>query len=192
MRWLMSDKKVLTTGQVAEYCGVNFRTVIRWIAKGHLKSYKLPGRGDNRVEVVHFLSFLKENRIPIPDDFKNNSKKILVVEDTPEMANSIARTLKRKGFEVEIASDGLRAGVLLGTFKPNIMTLDLAMPGLDGMGVLEYVKSNEDLVLVKILVISALETDILKSTIEKGADDYLQKPFEAADLTKAIDQLMDN
>ncbi|MCJ8346951.1 response regulator [bacterium] len=188
----MSDKKVLTTGQVAEYCGVNFRTVIRWIAKGHLKSYKLPGRGDNRVEVVHFLSFLKENRIPIPDDFKNNSKKILVVEDTPEMANSIARTLKRKGFEVEIASDGLRAGVLLGTFKPNIMTLDLAMPGLDGMGVLEYVKSNEDLVLVKILVISALETDILKSTIEKGADDYLQKPFEAADLTKAIDQLMDN
>lgn len=186
----MSDKKVLTTGQVAEYCGVNFRTVIRWIGKGHLKSYKLPGRGDNRVEVVHFLEFLKQNKIPIPEEFKDDLNKVLIVEDTPEMAKSIARTLKRKGYEVEIASDGLKAGVLLSTFNPTVMTLDLMMPGLNGLEVLDYVKSNENLSKIKILVISALGIDALEDAIAKGADNYLQKPFESSDLVEAVEKLM--
>ena len=65
----MNDKRILTTGEIANYCGVNFRTVIRWIQRGQLRAYQLPGRGDNRVEVHNFIAFLRENNIPIPRDF---------------------------------------------------------------------------------------------------------------------------
>ena len=58
-------KKALTTGEVASYCGVNFRTVIRWIEKGYIESFKLPGRGDNRIRVDHFVNFLHHNKMPV-------------------------------------------------------------------------------------------------------------------------------
>jgi len=64
------DKRTLTTGEIARYCGVNFRTVIRWIKRGYLNAFQLPGRGDNRVEVEDFLIFLKKNNIPIPEEFQ--------------------------------------------------------------------------------------------------------------------------
>ena len=43
-------KEILTTGDIAKYCNVNFRTVVRWVERGLLKSHKLPGRGDNRIQ----------------------------------------------------------------------------------------------------------------------------------------------
>ena len=63
--------ETLTTGEIARYCGVNFRTVIRWIKRGHLRAYQLPGRGDNRVELEDFLEFLREHRMPIPEELKD-------------------------------------------------------------------------------------------------------------------------
>lgn len=60
----------LTTGEVASFCDVNFRTVIRWIKRGHLKAYQLPGRGDNRIVIKDFLQFLVEHSMPIPDQFQ--------------------------------------------------------------------------------------------------------------------------
>ena len=51
--------KTLTSGEIATYCDVNLRTVIRWIESGKLKGFKLPGRGNNRVLVSDFVSFLE-------------------------------------------------------------------------------------------------------------------------------------
>jgi excisionase family DNA binding protein len=67
------EKRTLTTGEIAQYCGVNFRTVIRWIKRGYLDAFQLPGRGDNRIEVEDFLVFLKKNNIPIPKEFRSTA-----------------------------------------------------------------------------------------------------------------------
>ncbi len=68
-------KRNLTTGDIAKLCGVNFRTVIRWIQRGHLKAFQLPGRGDNRVQVADFIEFLNENNMPIPEELQPSAKK---------------------------------------------------------------------------------------------------------------------
>jgi excisionase family DNA binding protein len=65
------EKRTLTTGEIAHYCGVNFRTVIRWIKRGYLNAFQLPGRGDNRVEVGDFLAFLERHNIPIPEELQD-------------------------------------------------------------------------------------------------------------------------
>ncbi|ASP40977.1 hypothetical protein CHH28_17240 [Bacterioplanes sanyensis] len=70
----MREKQALTTGEVAKFCGVNFRTVIRWIERGHLQAYKLPGRGDNRIPVNGFVEFLKDNHMPVPDELLLGAK----------------------------------------------------------------------------------------------------------------------
>ena len=64
------EKRTLTTGEIAHYCGVNFRTVIRWIKRGYLNAFQLPGRGDNRVEMRDFLAFLERHNLPIPEELQ--------------------------------------------------------------------------------------------------------------------------
>lgn len=96
-------RRALTTGEVTEYCGVNLRTLIRWIDKGHLPAYKLPGRGNNRVRLVDSLNFADRHGIPVPQALQSSGNCVLVVDDEEPMANSIARTLKAAGLETRIA-----------------------------------------------------------------------------------------
>lgn len=192
----MTELRVLTTGEAAKYCGVNFRTIIRWIERGRLKAYKLPGRGDHRIKQEDFVEFLRENELPVPEELEISAPetyttpKVLVVDDNPEMAKAIERVFRMQGYEVTTALDGFVAGSLLSTIKPNLITLDLRMPGIDGFEVLKYLRSNEQFKKMKVLVISAESTEKLVKTLELGADDYLQKPFENITLIEKAHRLI--
>ena len=187
---MKSKPKVLTTGEAAKYCDVNFRTVIRWIEKGYLEAYKLPGRGDNRIPVDSFIKFLSENNMPIPKELIQENKRILIVEDIPEMAKAISRVLIRAGYQTKIAKNGFEAGDLLNSFKPALMTLDIKMPGLSGQEVLKYTRSQPNLKNLKILVISAQDENCLLEAIKNGADKTLSKPFINQELLASISSLL--
>ena len=187
---LKNKLNVLTTGEAAKYCDVNFRTVIRWIEKGYLKAYKLPGRGDKRIPIDSFVEFLQENNMPIPQDLKPKNNKVLIVEDLPEMAKAIERVLKRAGFDTKIAKNGFEAGDLLRSFQPALMTLDIKMPGLSGLEILKYTKSQTDFADLKIIVISAQEKQQLEEAVNCGADLALQKPFDNKVLVEAVSGLI--
>ena len=103
----MREKQALTTGEVAKYCGVNFRTVIRWIERGHLDAYKLPGRGDNRIPVESFVDFLNNNNMPIPEELDTGGHKLVLLADVDEVSTEIAACVRRAGWLRE--SCGLRA-----------------------------------------------------------------------------------
>lgn len=182
-------RRVLTTGEIAQFCGVNFRTVIRWIKRGHLNAYQLPGRGDNRIEIQDFLHFLKEHHMPIPEEFSQSSPRVLIVEDEPAMASTIQRLLHRHGFETSIALNGVHAGTLLESFSPAVMALDLKMPGLGGLDVLKFVRTSENLKDIKILVVSAMPRQELEEALAAGANDVLEKPFENDILVEKVSRL---
>lgn len=186
------NKRHLTTGDIAELCGVNFRTVIRWIQNGLLKAYQLPGnRGDNRVQKRDFLEFLRDNRIPVPSEFQPYSRRILVVEDDELMAKAIKRALERKEYEVMVAPGGFLAGAMAATFSPAVMTLDLKMPGLSGIDVLKAIRSDPELAGIKVVVVSAMPQKELDEALEAGADDILEKPFKNKDLIAKVSRLAD-
>lgn len=202
----MEQSKALTTGEIAKVCGVNFRTVIRWIEKGYIKAYKLPGRGDNRVKVEDFVSFLEANDMPVPEAYLTNSEskraakpaskpaskpetakqRILIIEDDDNMAKSIARGLSRAGYEVDRAATGVEAGIKLATFKPELVTLDLNMPGMSGLEVLAVMKARSEYAGIKVLLVSAAgKADLILAT-DSGADAVLEKPFKNEDLLKSV------
>lgn len=114
----MREKQALTTGEVAKYCGVNFRTVIRWIERGHLDAYKLPGRGDNRIPVHSFVTFLQSNGMPVPDELTQNSRTLLLLTEHADFASELASFARRAGWEPLLTQDPVQFGYLLAQRQP--------------------------------------------------------------------------
>ena len=179
-------ESIYTTGDVAKFTGVNFRTVIRWIERGELEGYKLPGRGDHRVRHSDLLAFMLKNAIPLPEQWLSQTKKALIVDDDVAMAQAIARVFKRQHWDVQVAHDGFEAGLILGEFKPNVMTLDLKMPYMDGFNVLSLTREKFEEQGLVIIVISAQSKAELKKALAMGADFILEKPFENEQLKSII------
>lgn len=119
----MTDKQALTTGEAAKYCGVNFRTVIRWIERGHLDAYKLPGRGDNRIPVDTFVDFLRKNDMPVPEELVADDRRLLLFSMEEELARELAADLRRKNWDVVLANDPVQLGYLIGKDKPSSLLM---------------------------------------------------------------------
>jgi two-component system response regulator VicR len=187
----MSNKDTLTTGEAAKWCGVSFRTVLRWIERGELAAYRLPGRGDARIKLEDFVEFLGRNHMPVPAELgRTGTPRVLVVDDEPDVAKLIARVLTGQGYEVEMVHDGFSAGARLAAFQPDLITLDLKMPGLGGIQVLRLIRDLKLAAGARILVISGLSKQDLERAIEAGADDALAKPVSAPDLREAARMLL--
>jgi len=182
--------ETLTSSEAARICGVSFRTVIRWIERNELQAYRLPGRGDYRVLATELRRFMGVHGIPAPDDMPGQPKRILVVDDDAGMVGAIKRTLRRDGFEVATASDGFLAGSMLQIFKPHLMTLDIHMPGIDGFGVLRFLREQPPAFALKVLVVSGETEQRLQQALEQGAHGALAKPFENEQLREAVTRLL--
>jgi len=194
----MTQLKSYSTGDIARFCDVTLRTVIRWIERGSLKAYKLPGRGNNRVTEQELLNFLREYQIPIPQELKakasndsppGNPNRVLICDDEKPYAEAIRRVLRREGFDTRIAYNGFEAGTELMLFNPAIITLDLSMPGMSGFEVVSFIRERESLANTKILVISALPKDDLEKAVYLGADAALSKPFDNQQLLEQLKTL---
>ncbi|MES2116499.1 MAG: response regulator [Pseudomonadota bacterium] len=179
----------MTTGEAAAICGVNFRTVLRWIDRGLLQAYKLPGRGDRRVTRAALHSFMAEHGIPDRSAPPALPRRVLIADDEPAMARAIERVLRGAGFETAIAANGFEAGALLPTFRPGVMTLDLRMPGMDGLAVLRFLQRAELPAPCRILVISADTEERLQQALALGAHGVLRKPFDNEALVAAVEQM---
>lgn len=182
--------ETLTSSEAARICGVSFRTVIRWIERNELQGYRLPGRGDYRVLATELRRFMSLHGIPEPEDMPGQPRRILVVDDEAAMASAIKRTLRRDGFEVATASDGFLAGSMLHIFKPHLMTLDIHMPGIDGFGVLRFLREQPPPFPLKVLVVSGESEPRLRQALELGAHGALAKPFDNEDLRQAVARIL--
>ena len=182
-----SAQEALTTGQAAKLCGVNFRTVARWIDRGLLQAYQLPGtRGDRRVQVEDLRRFMREHSMPDPWAAPTAARRALVVDDEPSMARAIERVLRQAGYETALAANGFEAGALLFSFQPHVMTLDLRMPGMDGFDVLQFLQRTPPPVPLKVVVVSADSAERLRQAQQLGAHAVLSKPFANDALLAAL------
>lgn len=188
------EQEPLTTGQVAEYCHVTYRAVLKWIDQGKLRAYRTPGQ-HSRVRVADFLEFLKKYNMPVPPELNKDlrKKKVLIVDDDKLVVDLIRRSLQTEfDFEYETAHDGFTAGKKFAEFRPDLVTLDINMPGLDGYQVCQQIRKDEDNKNAKILVVSGIvgQEEEAAKVRQMGADDSLPKPFEDKDLKKKVRRLL--
>ncbi|OYQ40707.1 response regulator [Flavobacterium cyanobacteriorum] len=118
-------------------------------------------------------------------------KKILIVDDEPNIVMSLEYTFKKNNFEVFIARDGQEALDILKVRQPDVIILDIMMPMVDGYATLEQVKLDEKLNNCKVIFLSAKnkESDIEKG-LALGADLYMTKPFSIKKLVDQVNHLL--
>jgi two-component system response regulator TctD len=107
--------------------------------------------------------------------------KLLLVEDDPAMQTALKRTLQNRGMEVELCSDGRRALERWKAAPPDVVMLDLTLPGMDGLLVLEEARRSGLATPVLILTARGTVGDRILG-LNTGADDYLPKPFDLDEL----------
>lgn len=121
----------------------------------------------------------------------DSEKKILIIDDEPDMIFLLQSRLEAAGFEVATAGDGSAGLDRARSFKPNLIVLDVMMPTMNGYQVCRELKKDPNTKDIKVIMLTAKsqESDRFWG-IETGADIYLTKPFEAADLLSKIHELV--
>jgi len=119
------------------------------------------------------------------------SKKILIVDDEPNIVISLEFLLKREGFTVAVASDGEEALVRMAGFRPELVLLDIMMPKKSGFEVCQEIRAHPEWAEVKVVMLTAKgrDTEMAKG-LAVGADAYMTKPFSTRDVVAKVRQLL--
>lgn len=117
--------------------------------------------------------------------------RILVAEDDPDIANLLAHYLRKAGFEPDLVESGRDVLPRIKKAPPDLLLLDLMLPGLDGLEVCRAVRADEDTAFIPIIIVTARgeESDRIVG-LELGADDYITKPFSPGEVVARVRALL--
>lgn len=117
--------------------------------------------------------------------------KILVIEDDPAISRLVDYSLRHEGYEVITATNGLEGVKKAHSEAPDLVILDVMLPGLDGFEICNRLKSEPETASILILMFSAKAQEIDKNTgLKVGADDYLPKPAAPAEIVNRVAKLL--
>jgi two-component system OmpR family response regulator len=184
-------KAVFTTGEAAEVCKVSQQTIIRCFDSGRLRGFRVPGSRFRRIPRDALIAFMKENGIP-PDALESGKRKILVVDDDPEIVELFVDVLERDGrFEVRTASTGYDAGIATQEFLPDLIILDYMLPDVNGNVVCQTIRKNPNFEHIKIIIVSGVvNQEEINDLLKAGADDFVKKPFNIEKLIERVGELL--
>jgi DNA-binding response OmpR family regulator len=113
-----------------------------------------------------------------------NTPEILIVEDEPSIAEVVELYLRRAGYQVHAVRDGAAALKMLEQHLPDLIVLDVMLPGLDGFSILRWLRDRSD---VPVIFITARREEVERiAGLELGADDYVVKPFSPQELVSRV------
>jgi DNA-binding response OmpR family regulator len=120
------------------------------------------------------------------------AKEILIVDDEPNVLVPIQFLMEQQGYRVMTAERGEDALDLIYQYKPDLVLLDIMLPGIDGYEVCEIIRLNPDFRDIKIIFLTAKgrESEIAKG-LALGADDYISKPFSNTTLVARVKELLE-
>lgn len=192
MTW-KSDRDALTTDEAGKLCAVDARTILNWIKAGKLKSYQTVG-GHHRILKEDLWNFIREVGLPFRDSQPrpNDAKrKLLLVDDNDDFLASLREALSpEKDWLIETASSSLEAGLKFGVWGPDLLILDLMLPGFDGYDFCLFLKKTVSTGRLPVIILTGVETD--EKTVGEmnnlGIFRYLKKPISPAELIRTIRQ----
>ena len=175
-----ATKTIYTTHEVSRLLHVNPRSVINWIEQSLLQSYRTPG-GHRRIRHDDLMAFLRKHQIPTPASLVADKFSILIVDDDQEIIDLLKAYLERQApYEITTAADGITALIEVGRVKPDVLILDIMIPGVDGVEVCRRIKADSSN-KTAIIAISGT-TEHQSQVLEAGADAFMLKPVDMENL----------
>lgn len=180
-------KLYLSPGDTAKILGVTPATLRGWTSRGMLRAETTEG-GHRRYPVndVIRVAQQKGKRLELPDDL---SLRVLVVDDDEQFSLFLQEVLEAMPeiSEVARANSGYAAGNLVPRFKPDVVLLDLKMPGVDGFEVCRAIKGDPDTRFTRVIAMSGYCTkENRQEILRAGAEECLAKPFQIDQLEQVL------
>lgn len=123
---------------------------------------------------------------------KSTMSKILIVEDDPDIRELLRFNLERAGYNLFLAEDGEKALTLARQHSPDLILLDLMLPGVDGLEVCRTLKMDPELQRIPVMMLTAKGEEMDRVVgLELGADDYVVKPFSLREVVLRIRKILD-
>jgi len=116
--------------------------------------------------------------------------RVLLVEDHPTMREAMRMVLADEGFTVDAAEDGTRALDVITSERPDLVLLDLNIPGIPGSELLAALRSSPQTSDIPVIVVTAEEEEGRRAAMRAGADDYLTKPFSPRALVRTVERVL--
>jgi len=180
--------KNLSTFAIARMLHVDPGSVANWIDQNLLKAHRTPG-GHRRVTAEDLVKFLREHKMPIPKELDAAPSRVVIVDDEPAITQLIAWAIKAAMPEREVveAHDGFRAGTIVATLRPDVVILDLKMPGMDGYEVCRLIKTQDSTKQTDVLAMTAFPSpESIRKIMDCGARVCLTKPLNMEALLNEI------
>lgn len=184
----MANKSNLSTFAIAKMLHVDPGSVANWIDQDLLKAHRTPG-GHRRVAKEDLIKFLREHKMPIPAELDAVPTRVVIVDDEPSITQLISWAIKSAMPDCEVveAHDGFRAGTIVATLRPDVVILDLKMPGMDGYEVCRLIKDQEATSQTDVLAMTAYPSpESVKKIMDCGARVCLTKPLNMEVLLNEI------
>ena len=181
-------KDTYSTHDVARICCVTPTTVIRWIEDGLIPAFKTVG-GHRRVRREDLERVCQERGIPFTVPTGSEVGRILVIDDEPVVLDLVRDVVKELShqFDVEVARDAFDAGRSVALFRPQLIFLDLMMPGVDGFEVCARLKRDPSTTHTEIIAITGYYTDAnMERILAAGAVACLKKPLDIVDVRRRV------
>ncbi len=175
------SERLLTSHEVGALLQVNPSSVKKWVNDGRIAAFRTPG-GHRRIRVADLVDFLNRHAMPIPRELVGVSKRrLLIVDDDLITLRALERRLKpyRARVHLALTQNGIDALVMVGSFKPDLIVLDVYMPELDGIEVCRRLKLNADTCHIGVIVNSAhLTKTVEDNALAAGALRCVPKPMD--------------
>ncbi len=184
------NKKFFTTGDIARIFGVSRISAYKWVVSGKIKSFKIPG-GRYKITRKDLVDFIKKSGLDarLAGFIQQEDIKILIVDDQKLIIQTVRDYMERMHppWHISSASDGFEAGRMVSRINPDIVILDLFLPGINGFNLCRSIKNDPHTKNIKIIVITGYPTDEnIRKAKESGADAVLPKPFDLEELEKLV------
>jgi len=138
--------KVYTTGSIAKMCQVAPKTVAKWFDSGELEGYLIPQSKDRRVPSEAILSFIKKNRMPIPEELRGSNPRVLLVGTFDVVRGGLSEYIGRD-FDIEFAASGFEAGVYASENPPQCVVVDSILSANEVVAIVDAFKGKKTTVL---------------------------------------------
>lgn len=183
----MNNKAYLAPNEVAELLMVSPVTVRQWAQKGMLDAMLTAG-GHRRFTYEEVERFAKERGLTLfrPE---NESLRILIIDDNDQFLSTLKDVIASINDEIEIetAKDGFSAGSKIHSFNPDVILLDIRMPGIDGIEVCRFIKETPATRSIRVIAMTGYPGNgVVEGALQAGAEKCLNKPFGAEELASAL------
>ncbi|MBR2434772.1 MAG: response regulator [Lentisphaeria bacterium] len=194
----MDKNKLLKTNDAAHYLGVSRSSLTNWIKQGLISGGVTPG-GHYRFTIAELDEFAVRRGLTRSGgaapavSAEEEPVKILVVDDDEAFREFVHDALEEfQGYELREAGDGLQGAMLIGSWRPDLLILDIRMPNMNGTELLKLIRQDEANSGMRVIIASAHLSPELKGELEAlSADILLDKPVRLAKLVAAIQKMAD-